>query len=127
MLLKKNGRFELCPHKVKYIQHGKEIEQWALPNKQWWLDFSNKWEHTEIIEFVEIEFTKEQLQRFKEIAQINTPESFREIYIDYILNGQFPEGYTHPLRDLQIKTEQLQQDEYLVDLDFRQSLSELGV
>ncbi len=127
MLIKKGNRFELYPHKVRYMQHGKEIEQWALPNKEWWIDFAEKWEHTEIIEFTEIELTEEQAKRAEEIENIRLDEGFREMCIEYILDGVFPVGIEHPLRQLQIKKEQTEQDTYLVDQDFRLSLVEMGV
>lgn len=108
MLIKKGNRFELYPHKVKYIQRGEEYEQWALPNKEWWEDFANKWEHTEIVEFTEIELTEEQLARYEQI-KYDIPEAFREICIDYILDGVFPEGINHPLKQLQVQKENQQQ------------------
>ena len=127
MLEKMNNGFKLYPWKVRYIQHEEEIEQWALPNKEWWTDFADKWEHTEIIEFIEVELTAEQLARAREIEQLQISEGHRDICIDYILEGVFPEGITHPLRDLQVQRESLVRDEYLIDLDFRVSLMELGV
>lgn len=140
MLIKKGSRFELYPHKVKYIQHGKEIEQWALPNKEWWIDFANKWEHTEIVEFIEVELTEEQLKRFEEINQYNISEAFASACIDYILNGVFPEGINHPLRQLQIQKEnqeqgvelsereiqEIIQGQEISDLDIRVLMLEMG-
>lgn len=114
MLIRKGNRFELCPHKVKYTQHGKEIEQWALPNKEWWTNFAEKWEHTEIIEFTEVELTEEQLLRFEDV-KTGIPESFASDCVDYILEGVFPEGIMHPLRQLEIYKQQLEQDEILLD------------
>ena len=111
---------------VRYRQHEQEIEQWAIPNKQWWIDFAEKWENTEIIEFVEMNLTGEQLARAREIEQLIIDEGHRDICIDYILDGVFPEGINHPLRNLQLQRESLVRDEYLIDLDFRVSLMELG-
>ena len=127
MLVKNGSKLKLYPWKVKYIQHGEEVEQWALPNKEWWIDFAEKWENTEIIEFVEMNLTGEQLARAREIEQLIIDEGHRDICIDYILDGVFPEGINHPLRNLQLQRESLVRDEYLIDLDFRVSLMELGV
>lgn len=85
MLSRKDNQFELCPYKVRYTQHGEEIEQWALPNKEWWIDFEQRWEHTEIIEFTELELSDEQLARFEEIKYM--PEDFTHIYEEYVLSG----------------------------------------
>ena len=126
MLVKKGNRFELYPHKVKYIQHGKEIEQWALPSKEWWTDFAEKWEHTEIIEFEEVGLTEEQLERFEDV-KTGIPEAFASDCVDYILEGTFPDGVTHPLRQLEIKNQQTEQDSYLIDQDFRLSMIEMEV
>lgn len=103
MLRKENGYLKLYPWMVKYTQHGKTVEQWALPSKEWWTDFADKWEHTEIVEFVEVELTNEQLARAEEIEQLRIDEGYRDICIDYILHSQFPEGPDHPLRQLQVQ------------------------
>jgi hypothetical protein len=85
-----NGAYlELVPLKVRYIQYGEEIEQWALPNKQWWLDFEQKWEHTTIIEFIEVSLTADQLARYEQIKYFQ--DGWTNFYTDYILEGKFPE------------------------------------
>lgn len=96
MLIRKGMQYELYPWKVKYNQYGKEIEQWALPNKEWWIDFAERWEHTKIIEFSEVSLTEEQFKRFGDVK--NMPEDFISQYIDYVIDGTFSEGVpkTHP-------------------------------
>ena len=126
MLVKKGNRFELYPHKVKYTQHGKEIEQWALPSKEWWIDFAQRWDHTEIIEFYEVKLTEEQLKRFEETNQFDIPDSFASQCVDYIFDNRFPEGVLHPLHSLQMLKQQEEQDLFLIDQDFRLSLFEMG-
>lgn len=117
-MLRKEGEYlKLYPWKVKYTQHGIEYEQWALPSKEWWTDFADKWEHTEIVEFVEVELTNEQLARAEEIEQLRIDEGYRDICIDYILHSQFPEGPDHPLRQLQLqKNEEEREDALRADL-----------
>ena len=109
MLIKDGDCFRLYPWKVRYRQHGQEIEQWALPNKEWWTDFADRWEHTEILEFIEVELTEEQLARVTEIEELPMSEGFRGICIDYIVDGVFPEGINHPLRNLQVQKENQEQ------------------
>ena len=105
----KNG-WGLCSEKVKYIQHGEEITQYVMSEgKQWWLDFEEKWEHTEIIEFIEVEPTEEQLGRFEEVVQLNVSEGFGAELGSYVEFGIFPEGFNHPLRNLQVYKENIQQ------------------
>lgn len=101
MLTKKGNSFELYPYKVRYTQRGEEHEQWALPNKKWWTDFADRWEHTEILEFIEVELTEEQLARYEQI-KYDIPEAFREICIEYILEGKFPDGIAYPLTKIQL-------------------------
>ena len=128
MLFYKNGKWHVCSEKVRYIQHDEEIEQYVgSEGNQWWVDFEEKWEHTEIIEFIPVEATQEQLDRFEEINQLNIKEGFGAELSDYVEFGIFPEGFTHVLRPIQILKEQNEQDAYLVDNDFRLSLVELGV
>jgi len=117
MLQRKGSQWELYPHKVKYIQHGKEREQWALPDKQWWKDFSDKWDHTEIIEFVDIEVTEEMQKRFEEIR--NMPEDFHHIYFTYVETGEIidevPEN--HPFNLIVLKKENEEQGQINTELN----------
>ncbi len=110
MLISKGNRFELYPYKVKYVQHGEEKENWALPSKEWWTNFAEKWEHTEIVEFVEVELNEEQLSRYEQINH-GMPEAFRSVCIDYVLIGKFPEGVAHPLIKLQLANKDKEQDD----------------
>lgn len=128
MIYYERGQWHFCTEKVRYTQRGQEVEQYVgQEGKQWWLDFAAKWDHTEIIEFVPVEPTPEQVARLEKANRLRIPDGYSETISNYVKNGVFPEGFTHPLRPLQIQEEQIQQDEYLLDLDFRQSLSELGV
>lgn len=107
MLRRKGSRWELYPYKVKYIQHNKEIEQWALPRKEWWVDFAVKWEHTKIVEFTEIELTESQLARYEEIKYM--PENFMDMFVDYILTGNTPSDVelpsNHPFNVIKLRKE----------------------
>jgi hypothetical protein len=123
----KNG-WRLCNEKVKYIQHGEEITQYVgSEGHDWWVDFEEKWEHTEIIEFIPVEPTEMQLNRFEEVLQLNIPEGFGGELGDYVEHGIFPGGVNHVLRPIQILKQQDEQDSYLVDSDFRLSLIEMEV
>ncbi len=129
MLIKDGDCFRLYPWKVRYRQHGQEIEQWALPSKEWWTDFADRWEHTEILEFIEVELTEEQLARFEEIKDM--PEDFMEMYIEYILTGNISNEVelptNHPFQIIKLRKIDGQNTDYLVDIDFRLSMTELGL
>ena len=107
-MLQRNGsQWRLYPHKVRYIQHGEEIEQWALPDKKWWTDFADKWEHTEIIEFIDVDVTDDMLERYEEIKSM--PEDFMEMYAEYVLTGDTSDGIKlhagHPFQNIRLKNE----------------------
>ena len=118
----------MCNEKVKYIQHGEEIEQYVgVEGHDWWVDFEEKWEHTEIIEFIPVVPTDEQINRLEEVNQLNIKEGFGYECSQYVEFGIFPDGFNHVLRPIQILKQQEEQDKYLIDLDFRQTLNEMGV
>ena len=124
MLRRIGGSFDLYPHKVRYMQHGQEYEQWALPDREWWTEFAEKWDHTEIIEFVEVELSEDQEARLDEINQLNIPEEFRSICIEYVLNGKFPHGYNHPLRQIEIKKIEEQQGQEISQREINEIVQE---
>jgi len=128
MIFYKNRKWHMCSEKIRYMQHGEEIEQFVgAEGHDWWIDFEQKHEHTEIIEFVDVVATNEQLARLDEVNQLNIGDGFGEMLGNYVRDGIFPDGFTHPLRNLQLQKEQELQDSYLLDLDFRQSITEMGV
>ena len=110
MVFYKNGRWHLCNEKVKYMQNDKEIEQYVgSEGHDWWIDFADKWEHTEIIQFIPVEPTEEQLKRLEEINQLNIPDGFSDMVSNYVKDKTFPESFNHPLRKLQVYKENIQQ------------------
>lgn len=127
MIYYKN-RWHMCNEKVKYIQHGEEIIQYVMSEgHDWWIDFEEKWEHTEILEFIAVEPTEEQLGRFEEVIQLNIPEGFGGELSAYVENGIFPEGFSHVLRPLQIEKENANLSNYVLDVDMRLTMQELGL
>ena len=109
MLIRKGRQWQLYPHKVKYTQHGEEIEQYALPNKEWWKGFAEQWGHTEIIEFTEAELSDEQLTRYEEVKDM--PEDFSELYENYILTGDTSDEIelptNHPFNIIRLRKENI--------------------
>ena len=110
MIFYRNRKWHICTEKVCYIQNGEEITQFiGSEGHDWWLDFEQKHEHTEIIEFVDVEATQEQLNRLDDVNQLNVGDGFGAILGDYVDNGVFPEGVNYPLVLLQLKKENEQQ------------------
>ena len=125
MIYYKNG-WNLCTEKVKYTQHEEEITQYVMSEgHDWWVDFEEKWKHTEIIEFIRVEPTEEQLSRFEEVAQLNIPEGFGGELSAYVEFGVFPDGVNHILKSLQIQKENSSLSNYLLDVDMRLTMQEL--
>lgn len=92
----------MCEEKVKYLQNGEEkIQYVGSEGHDWWSDFDSKWEHTEIVEFIPVAATDEQLARFDEVNQLNVPEGFGSELSNYVESGTFPEGINHPLINLE--------------------------
>ena len=115
MLYRKGGEWALCPFLVVYTQHGQEIEQYTH-DKQWWLDFAEEWDHTEIQEFQNVEWSDEEKARLEDIKHI--PEGFFSDCATYVKTGLFPDEVevedeeedggrqnNHPLQLLQRKKE----------------------
>ena len=115
MIYYENG-WHLCNEKVKYIQHGEELIQYVMSEgHDWWVDFEEKWEHTEIIEFIPVEPTEMQLNRFEEMIQLNVPEGYSAELSNYVESGEFPEGINHPLKSLQ-DTKKIKELENIIDI-----------
>lgn len=103
MLYRKGNQWDLCPYKVRYTQYGEVLEQYTH-DKQWWIDFADQWEHTRILEFIDMVYTNEQKARLEEIKNIS--EGFASICSDYVKDGSFPNDWTdHPLQLIQLRKE----------------------
>ena len=102
MLYWKEGKLNLSPYKVNYTQHGKQ-EVAYTDDKKWWEDFAEKWEHTTIQSFEDMEYTPGELQRYEEIKYM--PEGHAEACKTYVKSGDFPEGINHALRHIQLQKE----------------------
>lgn len=128
MVFYKNGKWHLCNERVRYLQHGEEITQYVgSEGHDWWIDFEKRWEHTEIIEFISVEPTEEQLERLEDVQQLNLPDGFGGELSDYVEFGIFPEGFNHVLKTLQIQKDNIELSSYALDVDMRLTIKELGL
>jgi hypothetical protein len=131
MLEFKNGSWALPPFKVIYKQHGETLEQYTH-DKQWWIDFAAQWEHTEILEFVDVTYTEVQLERLEEVQDI-TSEGFEYYAARYVLDGIFPDQLEgeekikhHPFKTLQLEKGNKELGQLATDLDIRLLMQELS-
>jgi hypothetical protein len=100
MLIKTLNGWNLAEYTVRYTQRGEEIEQIVgEEGKEWWLDFADKWDHTQIIEFTDLHYTPEQVARLEEIQEIG--EGYMEACSDYVLNGNIPDA--EPFETMKLK------------------------
>lgn len=128
MIAYKNGQWKLCPYLIKYTQYGVQQESYAL-DKNWWLDFAEKWDHTIIDEIIDVTATSEQLERYNQIRDM--PDDFGNIYTEYVQSGDLPEVGIIPSAhkfNLIINSHKEQANtDYLIDLDYRVTCAELGI
>lgn len=91
MIYEYDKTLQLSNTKVVYIQHGKRIEQFVtFEGKEWWIEFEKIWSHTQIIEFIDLTYTQEQLDRLEGV-KYNTYNDLKKIY-EYVITGIMPEG-----------------------------------
>jgi hypothetical protein len=90
MLLKTIDGYELATSKVVYTKNGEQIEQVVgEEGQQWWLNFAEKWDHTNIIEFTDVVYTDEQLARLEEVKNLDISDS---VASEYVMEGIIGEG-----------------------------------
>lgn len=119
------------PHIVRYKDHGEEIKEPRQESEQYFRDFEERWEHFELIDIKDADYTDEQCRRLEHVKHL--PEHYGHMIEDYVKTGIFPEQDDHPLLFLELKQvnkalneSQSKQDEYLLDLEFRTLLLEMG-
>lgn len=126
MLYLENGKWALPPFKVNYKQHGEDYEKYTH-DKKWWKDLAAKWDHTEIIEFESVTYSKEQKERLKEVE--DTKEGFEYYAYRYVIDGLFPSELedeerlmNHPFKVLELKKVDEEQGQKQTDSDIRSML-----
>ena len=113
MVKYENGQYTPCTYRVTLQNRGVEEIHYA-DFRTYWEDMVAKHDHLTNLSFGEITFTAEQDARLQEIAELDIPEGFTSQVRNYIENGEFPEGYQHPLSDLKQEKEK---EQYQSDLD----------
>lgn len=104
MVFYKENEWYMCNEKARYIQDGIELENYiGVEGKQWWVDFETKWDDVEIIEFIEIVSTEIQIKRLESVNTQDIADGYSSIISDYVINGIFPNGTNHVLRQLQLE------------------------
>ena len=108
-----NGNASLYPHKVNYTHGDETVEKWALPSKEWWTELQAKWPNEVTIHnFIDVELTPEQIQRFESV-QPHIVDGYG--FAEYIETGEFPRGIIGIPEEIQsqiqAKQEEIQAEE----------------
>lgn len=113
MIIYEDGEYTPCTYKVTLKNNGKE-EVHYTNFRTYWEDMVAKHDRLTDLSFEEITYSDEQDTRLQEIAELDIPQGFQAEVREYVENGEFPEGYHHPLSDLKQKKEK---EKYNNDLD----------
>lgn len=110
MVYYKNGKWLIANSKVVFRQGGANKEKYVgLEGKEWWLDFARRWNDTEVIEFIDVTPSEDQLVRIENVNNQNIPDGFSYIISDYVQSGKFPMNINNKLRNLQLEDVNQQQ------------------
>ena len=89
MLYYKDNQFHICPFIAHYTAHGKR--QFKYTNdKQWWINFVQRWWHHKDLEFTSVNPTQNQLNRLDEINNANISQGFKSGASSYVESGILP-------------------------------------
>lgn len=146
----KQGTFEVCPYKAVYTvvvnkvvedvlieidgelvpQYKtivvEEVRECYVSDKEWFeLTLANSSEKWRDLNYEEVSLTEEQLERYNQIRSL--PESAIGSCIEYVLNGNFPEGIEHALRHIQLAKDNEQLNESVILLENENLKLSLGM
>lgn len=85
MVYTEDNEYKLRKEAIVYTRGDEEYTQVVVEGRQWWIDFEAKWEDMAIVEFKDIAYTDEQLQRFEEIKDIDANE---DLLSEYVMSGE---------------------------------------
>lgn len=128
MIYYSNNQWHIATEQINYIHNGEEeTKPVGIEGHQWWVDFADKWTDMEIISFIPIDTPEAAQNRLREVNELKIDNTSGYAVALYVEEGVFPEGHTHPLRELESRLIQEANEDYLVDIDFRLSMTELGM
>lgn len=105
MVYYKEGAWHLCTEKINYTNDDRTVTKYVMSEgHDWWTDFEQRWFDTmEIHEFIPIEPTPEQQQRFQNVLTLNIPEGWAAELGDYVEFGTYPENPNNILASLELR------------------------
>lgn len=117
MIYKKDNEFILANKKVVFTENDKQKEKVVgKEGVEWWDKLAAKHNHIEIIEFLDITYNQDQLDRFEEVKGLKGDLDEIE---EYILNGEVSIDTEKPaknFKDLKLKKEMEKQQSQIDDV-----------
>lgn len=107
MIIYENGEYTPCTYRVTLQNRGVKETHYAN-FRTYWEDMVAKHDNLTNLNFEEITYNAEQDARLQEISELDIPQGFQAEVREYVKNGNFPEGYEHPLSDLKLNKEREQ-------------------
>jgi len=83
-------KWQLCTEKIRYTEERVEkVKYVTSEGRDWWLDLARRWDGLEIIEFIPVTPTPEQLERYNDILVLNLPDGWGGTLSDYVEFGTY--------------------------------------
>ena len=94
MLYYDGTKWQLCTEKIRYTEEKVEkVKYVTSEGRDWWLDLARRWDGLEIIEFIPVTPTPEQLERYNDILVLNLPDGWGGTLSDYVEFGTYEDDY----------------------------------
>lgn len=90
MLYFDGTKWQLCTEKIRYTEEKVEkVKYVTSEGRDWWLDLARRWDGLEIIEFIPVTPTPEQLERYNDILVLNLPDGWGGTLSGYVEFGTY--------------------------------------
>lgn len=87
IIFEKDGTIQPNDKIVTYTRHGEvHVQPISFDGEEWWIDFAEKWNIDDMV-ISDADHTKEELERFEEVKELDIPLHFME---EYVATGDCP-------------------------------------
>ena len=87
MLYYQDNQWHCCTLKMLYTEYGVPTYK-CIYDKEWWINFSNKWNHINNLTFEYLTPSVRQLERLDLVNTQNIPEGFMSEVDEFVYNGR---------------------------------------
>ena len=92
MLYYDGTKWQICTEQIRYIEEKVEkVKYVGSEGRDWWLDLARRWDGLEIIEFIPVEPTPEQIERYQDILALKLGDGWGGTLGDYVEFGTVDE------------------------------------